>query len=388
MGLHNPRTIVPSPDVDFRAFYPYSPHEVKHRKRTTSSQLKVLETVFKRDTKPNASLRNELAAQLDMTARGVQVRFSLFCSFSSLTDAGLVPESVRRHGSHTTTYSFFSDAQRKSTRQPKRHTSHRQSSRMRRTTKTMHRPRRVLRPSCISSPTPRVGQRIPQRPRPTAPPTASRTRSPPTFSCEGALYPPTPSLAPPTIPVTRSFAADPSTPVYSASRPTPLQVSPVQRIWRSTAPPVCPLPSDNRRIRPAPFPLILHNNGSLLTPVPCLGRGYSLLIMLPSVPRCPTSTCMPSRPGLLRRPSRDHCPPPDISLVSPVAHPPSPLTVNATRQTRSGRSPSARMSLTTKAMTPIPALAVLLPLPLATQATIPSCQTSAATRGPFFPLRF
>jgi hypothetical protein len=63
--------------VDFRAFYPYTPNEVKHRKRTTSAQLKVLEGIFKRDTKPNAALRNELAAQLDMTARGVQVRWFL-----------------------------------------------------------------------------------------------------------------------------------------------------------------------------------------------------------------------------------------------------------------------------------------------------------------------
>lgn len=61
--------------VDFRAFYPYTPNEVKHRKRTTSAQLKILEGIFKRDTKPNAVLRNELAAQLDMTARGVQVWF-------------------------------------------------------------------------------------------------------------------------------------------------------------------------------------------------------------------------------------------------------------------------------------------------------------------------
>jgi hypothetical protein len=61
--------------VDFRAFYPYTPNEVKHRKRTTSAQLKILEGVFKRDTKPNAALRNELATQLEMTARGVQVWF-------------------------------------------------------------------------------------------------------------------------------------------------------------------------------------------------------------------------------------------------------------------------------------------------------------------------
>lgn len=59
--------------VDYRAFYPYTPNEVKHRKRTTSAQLKVLESVFKRDTKPNAALRNDLAIQLSMTPRGVQV---------------------------------------------------------------------------------------------------------------------------------------------------------------------------------------------------------------------------------------------------------------------------------------------------------------------------
>ena len=62
------------PAVDFRAFYPYTPNEVKHRKRTTSAQLKVLEAVFRKDTKPNAALRQELALQLDMTPRGVQVR--------------------------------------------------------------------------------------------------------------------------------------------------------------------------------------------------------------------------------------------------------------------------------------------------------------------------
>lgn len=61
--------------VDFRAFYPYTPNEVKHRKRTTSDQLKVLESVFKSDTKPNAARRNDLAHQLDMTPRGVQVWF-------------------------------------------------------------------------------------------------------------------------------------------------------------------------------------------------------------------------------------------------------------------------------------------------------------------------
>jgi hypothetical protein len=71
----HPSYPLPMDPSDFRAFYPYTPNEVKHRKRTTSAQLKILEGVFKRDTKPNAALRNELAAQLDMTARGVQVWF-------------------------------------------------------------------------------------------------------------------------------------------------------------------------------------------------------------------------------------------------------------------------------------------------------------------------
>ncbi|KAF9451967.1 hypothetical protein P691DRAFT_662105 [Macrolepiota fuliginosa MF-IS2] len=69
--------------VDFRAFYPYTPNEVKHRRRTTSSQLKVLETVFRVDTKPNATLRNDLAAELGMTARGVQVWFQNRSAFFS-----------------------------------------------------------------------------------------------------------------------------------------------------------------------------------------------------------------------------------------------------------------------------------------------------------------
>jgi hypothetical protein len=61
--------------VDIRTFYPYTPNEVKHRKRTSRAQLKVLEDHFRRDTKPNASLRKSLADQLDMSVRGVQVWF-------------------------------------------------------------------------------------------------------------------------------------------------------------------------------------------------------------------------------------------------------------------------------------------------------------------------
>ncbi|KAF9526669.1 hypothetical protein CPB83DRAFT_896002 [Crepidotus variabilis] len=82
MGFHShlySRPLVPNTQdpaaVDFRAFYPYTPNEVKHRKRTTNQQLKVLEAIFKKDTKPNAQLRQELAQELNMTPRGVQVWF-------------------------------------------------------------------------------------------------------------------------------------------------------------------------------------------------------------------------------------------------------------------------------------------------------------------------
>lgn len=60
--------------VDFRNFFPYIPNEVKHRKRTTRDQQKVLETIFDRSPKPDGALRQRLAKELDMTPRGVQVR--------------------------------------------------------------------------------------------------------------------------------------------------------------------------------------------------------------------------------------------------------------------------------------------------------------------------
>ncbi|PPQ66309.1 hypothetical protein CVT24_007306 [Panaeolus cyanescens] len=50
-------------------------NEVYSHPVVSRARLKVLEAIFKKDTKPNASLRTELAAQLDMTARGVQVWF-------------------------------------------------------------------------------------------------------------------------------------------------------------------------------------------------------------------------------------------------------------------------------------------------------------------------
>lgn len=69
---HHP-SAVDDPSVDFRNFFPYIPNEVKHRKRTSGSQAKVLEGVFDRNTKPDSGLRQRLARELDMTPRGVQV---------------------------------------------------------------------------------------------------------------------------------------------------------------------------------------------------------------------------------------------------------------------------------------------------------------------------
>ncbi|TBU39178.1 hypothetical protein BD309DRAFT_843514, partial [Dichomitus squalens] len=47
----------------------------KHCKRTTGAQPKVLEGVYKYDTKPNTSLCKKLAAELNITPRSVQVWF-------------------------------------------------------------------------------------------------------------------------------------------------------------------------------------------------------------------------------------------------------------------------------------------------------------------------
>ena len=89
-----PSTCIPSlmppgvdpTSVDFRTFFPYIPNEVKHRKRTSRHQLKVLEDVFRKDTKPNAVLRKKLAAELEMSPRAVQVR-----------PAPLLPPRTRAH---------------------------------------------------------------------------------------------------------------------------------------------------------------------------------------------------------------------------------------------------------------------------------------------------
>ncbi|OCF37406.1 hypothetical protein I316_00527 [Kwoniella heveanensis BCC8398] len=53
----------------------YSNLEVKHRRRTTPDQLKILEYWYDINPKPDNSLREHLAAQLGMTKRNVQVWF-------------------------------------------------------------------------------------------------------------------------------------------------------------------------------------------------------------------------------------------------------------------------------------------------------------------------
>jgi hypothetical protein len=59
---------------DFRPTF-YNPFEIKHRRRTSRAQFKVLERTFSENPKPNAAIRRWLAQQLSMTPRGVQVWF-------------------------------------------------------------------------------------------------------------------------------------------------------------------------------------------------------------------------------------------------------------------------------------------------------------------------
>ena len=59
---------------DFRPTF-YNPFEIKHRRRTSRAQFKVLERTFLENPKPNAAIRRWLAQKLVMTPRGVQVWF-------------------------------------------------------------------------------------------------------------------------------------------------------------------------------------------------------------------------------------------------------------------------------------------------------------------------
>lgn len=59
---------------DFKPTF-YNPFEIKHRRRTSRAQFKVLEKTFLENPKPNAAIRRWLAQKLVMTPRGVQVWF-------------------------------------------------------------------------------------------------------------------------------------------------------------------------------------------------------------------------------------------------------------------------------------------------------------------------
>lgn len=62
------------PHGDFRPTF-YNPFEIKHRRRTSRAQLKVLEKAYTENPKPSASIRRILAQKLEMTPRGVQIWF-------------------------------------------------------------------------------------------------------------------------------------------------------------------------------------------------------------------------------------------------------------------------------------------------------------------------
>ncbi|KAF9763694.1 Homeobox protein HD-10 [Nosema granulosis] len=53
----------------------YDPFYVKHRKRTTKAQLRVLEKTFETCPRPDSLMRKKLGEQLGMTPRSVQVWF-------------------------------------------------------------------------------------------------------------------------------------------------------------------------------------------------------------------------------------------------------------------------------------------------------------------------
>ncbi|CAO3623435.1 unnamed protein product [Mucor hiemalis] len=62
------------PNGDFRPTF-YNPFEIKHRRRTSRAQLKILEKAFSEHPKPSATIRRLLAQKLEMTPRGVQIWF-------------------------------------------------------------------------------------------------------------------------------------------------------------------------------------------------------------------------------------------------------------------------------------------------------------------------
>ena len=71
-ALQQDESIGPSPMDDGDSNFM---HSKKKRKRTAPEQLKVLEDVFNGHQHPNLLLRNQLAVQLGMTPRSVQIWF-------------------------------------------------------------------------------------------------------------------------------------------------------------------------------------------------------------------------------------------------------------------------------------------------------------------------
>lgn len=67
-------TFYQSPNGEFKPTF-YNPFEVKHRRRTSRSQFKILERAFIENCKPNAIVRKALAQELGMSVRSIQVWF-------------------------------------------------------------------------------------------------------------------------------------------------------------------------------------------------------------------------------------------------------------------------------------------------------------------------
>ena len=67
-------TFYQSPTGEFKPTF-YNPFEVKHRRRTSRSQFKILEKAFMENCKPSAVVRKALAQDLNMSARSIQVWF-------------------------------------------------------------------------------------------------------------------------------------------------------------------------------------------------------------------------------------------------------------------------------------------------------------------------
>lgn len=93
-------------------------HSKKKRKRTAPDQLKVLEDVFSGHQHPNLLLRNQLAVQLGMTPRSVQIWFqnrrakarNMEFTSSNVNSSVPVPASPASPGSPPTPSSLSSDA--------------------------------------------------------------------------------------------------------------------------------------------------------------------------------------------------------------------------------------------------------------------------------------